>query len=232
MYPYLCFIINILEYWNIYIKTHKYMAFITKLDFSNNRQVKQLEQTITNLSGGTSFGLTFSALTTGPDLNDISIISTSVNLTSSFSGNSGTTNYSWADIDMSLGEPSLLPINSSTSATTQDASGYVSATTIVVDGNVIVTSYTGVSYDVSVLTLIELGGGDYSGTVFTNILEKENTGSLSFTGRTIWVDVSGYTRTENLIMTGLPVYADNTAAASLEVGRVYRTSTGDLKIKY
>jgi hypothetical protein len=31
------------------------MAFITKIDFSNNRQVKQ--QTNTSLSGSTSFGL-------------------------------------------------------------------------------------------------------------------------------------------------------------------------------
>lgn len=208
------------------------MAFRTKLDFSNNRQVKQTEKTITNLSGGTSFGLTFSALTSGPDLNTINVTSTSVNLNSSFSGNSGTTTFYWADADMVLGDASLLPINDATSAITQDTTGYVSATTIVVDGNTVITAYSGVSFDVNVLTMLNLGGGAYSGTLFTNFLEKQTTGSLGFTGRTIWVDVSGFTRSENLIITNPPVYADNTAASSLEVGGVYRTSTGQLMIKY
>jgi hypothetical protein len=47
------------------------MAFITKNRFSNNRQVKQREQTNTSLSGSTSFGLPFSALTSGPNLDSI-----------------------------------------------------------------------------------------------------------------------------------------------------------------
>lgn len=208
------------------------MGFRTKLDFSNNRQVKQTEKTITNLSGGTSFGLTFSALTSGPDLTTINVTSTSVNLNSSFSGNSGTTVFYWSDTDMVLGDSSLLPINESTSAITQLASGYISTSTVIIDGNTVITSYSGVSYDVNILTISNLGGGAYSGTIFTNTLEKQTTGSLGFTGRTIWVDVSGFTRSENLIITNPPVYADNTAASSLEVGRVYRTSTGQLMIKY
>lgn len=208
------------------------MAFRTKLDFSNNRQIKQTEKTITNLSGGTSFGLTFSALTSGPDLTNVNIISTSVNLTSSFSGNSGTTIFYWADSDMVLGNPSLLPINESTSGITQIASGYVSTASVVIDNNTVFTSYSGVTYDVNVLTMLNLGGGSYSGTLFTDSLEKQTTGSLGFTGRTIWVDVSGFTRSENLIITNPPVYADNTAASSLEIGRVYRTATGQLMIKY
>ena len=35
-----------------------------------------------------------------------------------------------------------------------------------------------------------------------------------------------------VMMTGLPVYADNTAAASLPTGQVYRTATGQLQVKY
>ena len=43
------------------------MSFLTKLDYSNNRQIKQYPETFTTLSGGTTFGVPFSALTTGPD---------------------------------------------------------------------------------------------------------------------------------------------------------------------
>ena len=37
------------------------MGFRTKLDYSDNRQIKQRERTLTNLSGGTVFGVPFSA---------------------------------------------------------------------------------------------------------------------------------------------------------------------------
>jgi hypothetical protein len=36
----------------------------------------------------------------------------------------------------------------------------------------------------------------------------------------------------SVILSALPVYASNTAAASLATGSVYRTSTGELRIKY
>ena len=35
-----------------------------------------------------------------------------------------------------------------------------------------------------------------------------------------------------VMLTGLPVYADNTAAAALPTGQLYRTSTGQLQVKY
>ncbi len=208
------------------------MAFTTKIDFSNNRQVKQHEKTISNLSGGTSFGLTFSALTSGPDLTTIAITSGFTNLNSTFSGNSGSTTYYWSNSDMILGETSLSAITPLTSGTTQIASGYIPTSSTVIDGNTVITSYSGVSYDVNVQTMVDLGSGNYSGTIFTFLLETLTTGSLGFMGRTIWVDVSGITRTEKLILTNLDVFADNTAASSLETGTVYRTSTGQLMIKF
>ena len=53
------------------------MGFRTKLDFSNNRQVKQRIETTTVLSGGTSFGVPFGMLPTGPNP-DFSSITQSV----------------------------------------------------------------------------------------------------------------------------------------------------------
>jgi hypothetical protein len=37
-----------------------------------------------------------------------------------------------------------------------------------------------------------VGGGSYSGTIFTSLLETQTTGSLGYLGRTIWVDTWDY----------------------------------------
>ena len=58
------------------------MPFITKLDFSSNRQVKQYEKLFTSLSGGTQFGIPYSSLTKGPDITTTAITQTYTNLVS------------------------------------------------------------------------------------------------------------------------------------------------------
>lgn len=181
------------------------MAFRTKLDFSNNRQVKQFEKTQTVLSGGTSFGLTFSALTSGPDpitsgeTNNVSFIA------STFSGNSATTVYNWYDPAMSLAEPYFSAITPSNSAITQSVSSvFTPQSTTVVDGNTVALSYSGVGFDITPIAMYNLGGGAYSGTVETADLFYYSATSLDYSGRTIWVDVSGITRTERLIVTNEP----------------------------
>lgn len=54
--------------------------------------------------------------------------------------------------------------------------------------------------------MISLGGGAYSGSVHTNNLIYYSAGTLDYSGRTIWVDVSGITRTNDLIITNSPAY--------------------------
>jgi hypothetical protein len=95
---------------------------------------------------------------------------------------------------MVLGEPSLSAITISNSGVTQIASGYVPTSSTVIDGNTVITSYSGVSYDVNIQTMV-WGGGSY-GTIFTSLLETQTTGSLGYLGRTIWVDVPGIIRGE------------------------------------
>jgi hypothetical protein len=184
------------------------MAFRTKLDFSSNRQVKQHEKTITSLSGGTSFGLPYSAMTYGPDLNTSAVtqtISILTGNTSTFSGNNTTTIFTWFDSRMDLGSSSLSAITPSNSATTQNTGIiFTPDTTTTIDGNLVNLTYSGVSFDMSPLTMVSLGGGDYSGTVVTYTLEALSASTLDFTGRTIWADVSGITRTERLIITNNP----------------------------
>jgi hypothetical protein len=184
------------------------MAFRTKLDFSSNRQVKQHEKTITALSGGTSFGLPYGSMTSGPDLNTSAITQTISSLlgnTSTFSGNGTTTNFTWFDSRMDLGSSSLSAITPSNSATTQNTGIiFTSDTTTIIDNNLVNLTYSGVSFDASPLTMVSLGGGDYSGTVVTYTLDILSASTLDFTGRTIWNDVSGITRTERLIITDNP----------------------------
>jgi len=182
------------------------MSFRTKLDFSDNRQVKQHIETLTVLSGATSFGVTFSALPTGPDLNTTGITQTITNINSTFSGNSGTTIYSWGDSRMSLAENTLSAITPSNSATTQTAGpSFTANTTTIIDNNLVALDYTGVTYDISVSGMTDLGGGNYSGDIETVIFNVLSANTIDFTGRTIWNDVSGITRTERLIITDNPM---------------------------
>ncbi len=95
------------------------MPFLTKIDISNNRQAKQHPETITVFSGGTSFGVPFSALTTGPNLYTSGVTQKLNNIVSSFSGNNLTTIYSWYDSRMSLAYSNLSPLTPSNSASTQ-----------------------------------------------------------------------------------------------------------------
>lgn len=184
------------------------MPFITKLDFSDNRQVKQNIETNTVLSGGTTFGTPFSMLPTGPDTSASAVTSTLNGLVSTFSGNSTTTVYSWYTPIMGLADAVLSAWTPSNSATTQNTgnlfSGATSTTTV--DGNFVYLTYTGASFDVLPIAMVDLGGGNYSGTVNTTTFQTLSAGTLDYTGRTIWVDVSGITRTEELIVTKNPVY--------------------------
>jgi len=177
------------------------MAFKTKLDYSSNRQIKQQVKTITILSGGTSFGVVFSALTSGPNLLTSAITESYSLIASTFSGNSGTTNYSWYDPRMELGKIGLSALTLSNSGVTQNTLVFTANTKTVIDGNTSALTYSGVSFDISNIMIVSLGSGNYSGTVQTNNLNIISASSLDYLGRTIWSDVSGISRTERLIIT-------------------------------
>lgn len=180
------------------------MEFRTKLDFSSNRQVKQYPETTTVLSGATNFGVPFSALTTGPDLTSTGVTLTINGVVSTFSGNSTTTVYTWYTNAMSAASSTLSAWTLANSGTTQYAGPVFSASsTSVIDGNTVATSYSGISFDLTPIVVVSLGGGNYSGSVYTDVLKFYSAATLDFTGRTIWVDVSGITRTERLIITNL-----------------------------
>lgn len=175
------------------------MEFRTKLDFST-RQVKQKNKIIADLSGTTKFGVPFSSIPTGPDLSTTGITSYYVAFNSTFSGNSATTVYNWTYPVMSSGQYQLSALTPSNSATTQNVLSFSSTSTTVIDGNTVNLSYSGISFDITPIVFNDLGSGNYSGTVYTELLNILTAEPLDFTGRTIWVDVSGITRTDKLII--------------------------------
>tara|TARA_R110000782_G_scaffold244079_1_gene330831 strand:- start:14124 stop:16301 length:2178 start_codon:yes stop_codon:yes gene_type:complete len=179
------------------------MAFRTKLDFSDNRQVKQRIITQTVLSGGTAFGVPFSSLPTGIDLSTSAQTGSIGNFFTTFSGNSGTTIFNWVYPEMALAYSGLSAITPSNSATTQEVYGYSALTVVNIDGNIIIPTYSGVSFDFSVDS-ISTFGTSYTGTLLTNELIFFSANTLAFTGRTIWADISGITRTNELIITKSP----------------------------
>ncbi len=205
------------------------MAFRTKLDYSSNRQIKQNPETFTALSGGTIFGLPYSALTSGPNpyTSGSTIIYTE--LVSTFSGNTGTTVYTWFDNIMELGRPYLSALTPSNSGITQDT-GFVftASTTTIIDGNTVALGYSGISFSITPISMIELSANTYSGTVYTPFVYSLEADSLDFTGRTIWVDVCGITRTDSLIVLNDATFSNIGSLPSS--GALHYTSGGTLTV--
>ena len=185
-------------------------GFRTKLDFSNNRQVKQRIETTTVLSGATSFGVPYNQLPSGPNYALSTVTQTLVTTSAStgtFSGNNTTTVFTWPISELYLADSTLSAITPSNSGTPQTTGYVLTADTnslFTVDGNSGYGSYTGVGFTMFATTFYGLGGGNYSGTVqYTNV-ELIQAPGLDYSGRTIWSDTSGITRTERLIITDNP----------------------------
>ena len=180
------------------------MPFRTKLDYSDNRQIKQRVRTNTTLSGATVFGVSFSALTTGADLSNQTATETVISVLSTFSGNSATTAFTWYDSRMELGASELSAITPSNSGITQNVGPiYTANTTTVIDGNSITLTYTGVSFDLQGTNMLD-SGGSYTGTVEHDSVSFLSATTLDFTGRTIWIDNKEIIRTKKLIVTENP----------------------------
>jgi hypothetical protein len=187
----------------IFIIKDKIMTFRTKLDYSDNRQIKQRERTNTILSGATVFGVPFSALTTGPSTVDSGTTESFSLVVSTFSGNSATTIFNWYDSRMELGISQISALTSSNSGVTQNVNVFTSNNTTIIDGNSINLSYSGVSFDLIVTNMMVIGPS-YSGSVEHTSVNILSANTLDYTGRTIWVDNTEITRTKKIIVTESP----------------------------
>ena len=175
-------------------------GFRTRLDYSNNRQIKQYEKTNTLLSGATTFGLPFSALTSGPNLTTTGITNSYGLVLSTFSGNGTTTIFTWYDSNMQIAETYISAITPSNSGITQNTPQvYVGNTSSTLDGNSFYLDYTGVTFDLTVNYIVDFGGA-YSGTVQHTYVDTLSASSLDYSGRTIWIENPEITKTDRLII--------------------------------
>lgn len=178
------------------------MPFTTKINFQDNRQHRLPEREYHNLDGITEFGVPFSALTSGPDSTTSATTSTIINIVSSFSGNTGTTVFTFGHPSMNIAQNVFSAITDSTSAITQN-SGYVWVGDVsqVVDGNTSYLNYTGITFDIIVTAITETSPGIFTGSVVSDDVFYLSAGTLDFTGRTIWSEVKGIHKTNRLIVT-------------------------------
>ena len=181
------------------------MAFRTKLDYSDNRQLTQRERTSTILSGTTVFGVPFSALTTGPDLSYTAQTSQFFGVSSTYSGNSATTVFTWGIPNVSIIDPYISALTPSNSGVSQNIGAqFAPSSSTTIDGNLVNLTYSGVSaQNLYPITMVEVSPGNYSGSVSTDFFVF-SAGTLDFTGRTIWIDNTEILRTKKLIVNDNP----------------------------
>jgi len=181
------------------------MEFRTKLDYSDNRQIKQRERSETTLSGTTIFGMPFSGLTSGPDLATTAQTSQYFGVTSTYSGNSATTIFTWGISNVSIIDPYISALTPSNSGVSQNIIAvFAPSSSTVIDGNTVNLTYSGVAAsNLYAVTMTEPTPGNYTGTVSTDFFVFSAQG-LDFTGRTIWVDNTEILRTKKLIVSDNP----------------------------
>jgi hypothetical protein len=205
------------------------MSFRTRVDMSSNRQLTQYIETRSVLSGATQFGVPFNQLPTGPNPSVSGTSTIGSSLVSTFSGDSGTTIFTWYDNKMELGHSRLSAITPSNSATTQYTGNvWTGNTSTIIDGNSLFLDYSGVSFDTNVIAMTVLGANSYSGTINSITVNLLTASTLDFTGRTIWVDVSGITRTNDLIINKNPVIGYIWTCIDTEGKGIWSANTGSV----
>ena len=175
------------------------MGFITKLDYSDNRQIRQRVETQTQLSGGTTFGVPYSELVRGVDYSTTGVTSTSSGVTSTFSGNTGTTIFFFGDTRMELAGADLEPITPSNSGDTQNAGvTYTGDTTTIVDNNQVFLTYTGIGYNLIVTNFEEVSAGNYTGET-TSDLTFYSGNTADYTGSSVWLTSEDSARVKGVL---------------------------------
>ena len=169
------------------------MTFITKLDTSDNRQIKQDVLTSTHYSGTNVFGTAFADLPAGPDPATTGV-TTSGFVSSTFTGvTTGTTSttFFFGDPDMNIAIDYMTIITSANTGTTQVIPQvFVGTTSVTVGDNTPYTAYSGVSFNFTVGSATTPTAGTISG-VASSTLVKYSADSLDYTGDTNWVQVPG-----------------------------------------
>jgi hypothetical protein len=180
------------------------MGFKTKIDLSNGRQAKKRQNSTLHLPGTTKFGDEQDDLITGPDLDTVRVLVPSVdNVTSTFTGNTGTGiyTYSFGIADMAEAEDLITHFTLDSQEGEEQFIGpvWVGKDPVDVGGTQVYTRYEGVKFDLTLAEITDLGNGDVSGST-RSTYEKLEADALDYSGNFEWVDVRGTTRTKGLVI--------------------------------
>jgi hypothetical protein len=181
--------------------------FITQVDFST--QVKEYQNTDAVLSGSVSvqqytvLGTDYSDLPLGLDNTTTGVTNTITPVTNGyFTGTTGSTTFYFSDSNMDIGIPYVSAITNSNSGITQNIEAYQPISTIIVDGNSFDIYFSGVSYNLTPINVLEYTPGEFSGDTFTNVLTYLSGSTYPWwflkSGSTTWNEVKGRTKTDRL----------------------------------
>lgn len=181
--------------------------FITQVDFST--QVKEYQNTDAVLSGSVSvqqytvLGTDYSDLPLGLDNTTTGITNTITPVTNGyFTGTTVSTTFYFSDSNMDIGIPYISAITNSNSGITQNIEAYQPISTIIVDGNSFDIYFSGVSYNLTPINVLEYTPGEFSGDTFTNVLTYLSGSTYPWwflkSGSTTWNEVKGRIKTDRL----------------------------------
>jgi len=185
------------------------MSFKTRIDASNNRQLRKSQNSVLELPGVTNFGDEQGDLITGPDLDTVRVLIPSTqNVTSTFTGNTntGVYTYSFGINDMADGEELIQHFTLTSQEGEYQMIGpvWVGQDPVTVNGEEIFTRYTAVQFDLTLAEIIDEGDGNVSGST-RSTYEKLEADALDYSGDFIWVNVRGTTKTKGLIIEELGI---------------------------
>ncbi len=210
------------------------MAFRTKIDYSNNRQINQRTLTSTDLSGTTIFGVSYEDLPSGINLSTSGITQNDINVNSEFSGNTDEMIITFDNPILFNVTSYIEPITNINSGITQNVNGVFDIDeTIVVDGVERVVSYSGVSFNLNVTSIVDLGGGNFSGTTVSNV-DVLSASTIDYLGSTIWVRSKGSLQVDNILYANIhKPYSGNTITNDADInvlGGIFSGGTNLLDI--
>lgn len=175
------------------------MAFITKIDYSRGRQIKQDQNSTTILPGKTQFGMEYEDRLLGPDLLSVKTELEINNIISTFSGNTTNIVFSWGSPYMEFVNDFIEPYNVNNSGETRIIEEvFTGYDPLIYNVFTYYQKYSGVTFDLTVSEIIDLGGGNYSGTTFTENLEILEAPSLDYVGDGTMLEVRGNTKLDSL----------------------------------
>lgn len=175
------------------------MAFITKIDYSRGRQIKQDQNSTTILPGKTQFGMEYEDRLLGPDLSSITTDLEISNIVSTFSGNTTNIIFSWGSPYMEFVNDFIEPYDINNSGETRIIEEiFTGYNPYVYNSFTYYRHYSGVTFDLTISEIIDLGGGKYSGTTFTENLEILDAPSLDYVGDGTMLEVRGVSKLDSL----------------------------------